>query len=181
MIAQPGEDVAQRQPIQQHNFHVGRQQVEHLLGVRQQISVREHHALGGASGAGGVHDRGQIVGRKCLFTAIQLGGEPGQGCAALPEEAGPRRGIDCRGGAVEDHHALQIRQLAARFARFGQLRRGGNKEPRDAGISELSGDGLCRHPRMGWHVDRPGGHDPHVGDQPLDAIKAAAQARAAAR
>ncbi|HEV3259751.1 MAG TPA: hypothetical protein VG013_22985, partial [Gemmataceae bacterium] len=75
--------------------------------------MRQHHALGVAGRAGGIHDGGQVIGPQGLFPPRQLRRRPGECLAAALQEPVPRQGVCPRRTTVEDDDPPQLRQAAA--------------------------------------------------------------------
>ena len=109
--------VIDRQRVDQHVLVREAPVVDQAVGVRRQIVVRQHRALGTAGGARGVEDRGKIVigardGRK---RRIGLGGGIGQRSLAV----GPKRFDFCLHLGRDRADAVRLRGVAHDQRRLG--------------------------------------------------------------
>lgn len=146
------------------------------LGHVRPVVVREPYALGAAGGAGGVDQRGELVGgdgRDPLLDRLGVLGEVllaarlqvGEGEHPALRVALGRYGV----GGLQDHHVGELGQVGAALARLGQL----SAVLGDQHAAGRVGEDERRLLGVGARVDRghgtAGAHDAQVGEDPLDA------------
>ena len=165
----PFEGVAQRQERQRDVVRRQPEDRDHRFGVRHDVAVRQHHALGLARRAGGVDDGGERFGAD--RGAAGLDGRPDrrvdrQPLAAAREERGA--GDDRRAQAevtglritgvrrrprVDDDHQLQRRQQVSHLLHLRRLDAIRDDGDAGAGVGEDVPDLRRRQRRIDRHGD----------------------------
>ncbi len=172
MVHRASVNVAIGQPAQQHVGRPVGRSVDDRLSIAQQVAVRQHHALGLAGGARGVHEGGQRLPVQLRLAPGQFAGQRPQSTPAARQERSPGAdaGRQIAAQRVKSDDAAQAGQVVAHLAELVELAAGRDKQPAGAGVGQLIANLLRGQGGVGRDIDGGGAEHAHVGDQPFQAV-----------
>ena len=162
----PLEDVRQRKEREAFVVGVHAEGLDRAHGVRGEVAVGEHDALGVAGGARGVDDRGQVVGPRPQRVIPPRGPAHGLLPAEMHQLAD---GDDIRRiqVVVEPDDVAEARQVGADLADLLELPGVRHAEDRDPRVAQQELDLPGGKRRVDRHVDAPRREGRKVGVRPL--------------
>ena len=127
----------------------------YVLGVFDEVAVREHRALGPASGARRVDDGGEVVDGDVLCARVEL---------SIGDVLTKQRELVHR-GPIEAEERGNIHEGGEGFASLCRFRR----DKVNASVGDDPGELRLRGRRVDRHGHRPRGENREVHDRPFDA------------